>query len=52
VEDSADLRKYFVELISINPESFDITEAMKHTRENLIKTAKSLGDGLSVGLSF
>jgi len=47
VGDSAELRQYFDELISINPESFDIAEAMKNTRKSLINTAKLLGDRLT-----
>jgi glycerate kinase len=47
IEDNAELGKYFDELININHEPFDLAEAMKKTRENLVKSAKRLGDRLA-----
>lgn len=42
------LRKYFDELISINHETTEFSEAMKYTRHNLIRTAKVIGDHLAL----
>jgi glycerate 2-kinase len=39
-----DLQKYFDVLISINNEATDIETAMKNTRDNLVRTAKMIGD--------
>ena len=52
VEDSAALSKYFDELICINhePFNFNIVEAMKYTRENLVRVARELGNRLAAKL--
>lgn len=41
--EDAELRRYFDELICINEDGADIAAAMKNTRANLIKTARSVG---------
>jgi len=41
------LDKYFDELISINKPSFDMVEAMKNTKKNLINTAMELGNRMA-----
>ena len=46
-EKSEELSQYFDELLSINSEPVDIATAIKHTRENLIHTAKTIGDLLA-----
>ena len=42
------LNEYFDSLLSINTEPFDISSAIKNTRENLVGTAKKMGDQLAV----
>lgn len=44
----AQLQKYFDMLFSINKEPFQIDEAIKNTRENLLKTAEGIGDLLKL----
>ncbi len=44
----AQLQKYFDMLFSINKEPFQIDEAIKNTRDNLVKTAKRIGDLLEI----
>jgi glycerate kinase len=44
----AQLQKYFDVLLSINNESFEITTAIKNTKDNLVKTAKAIGDWLAL----
>jgi glycerate kinase len=46
LEMPADLKKYFDVLLSINHEAMELSEALKHTRENLIRTAEAAGDRL------
>lgn len=41
--EDAELRRYFDKLICINEKGADIAAAMKNTRANLIKTARSVG---------
>jgi glycerate kinase len=43
-----ELSRYFDILISINNEAVDIPAAMKNTRENLIRTAKMIGDLIAI----
>ena len=40
------LNKYFDVLLSINDNEANVASAMLHTKENLIKTAKALGNSL------
>jgi glycerate kinase len=47
-EQDEDLQQYFDVLVSINNEPGDLAAAMKNTRENLIRTAKMIGDLLAV----
>lgn len=42
------LQKYFDVLLSINNEPVEITKAMLHTKENLARSAKSIGDLLAI----
>ncbi len=42
------LQKYFDALLAINNEPFELTTAIKNTRENLIRTAKVVGDLLAM----
>jgi len=42
------LNEYFDRLLSINKEPFDISSAIKNTRENLVSTSKKLGDQLAL----
>ena len=48
LEIPADLKKYFDILFSINHEAMELAEALKHTRENLIRTAEAAGDTLAL----
>ncbi|HVW15638.1 MAG TPA: glycerate kinase [Mucilaginibacter sp.] len=48
VEKDEGLNRYFDELISINKEQVDIAEAMRNTKENLIRTAAEIGKTLSL----
>jgi glycerate kinase len=48
VEPGKEMEDYFDELICINPESVDIDVAMKNTKTNLIKTAKMIGDRMTL----
>lgn len=43
-----DLQNYFAALLSINNEPAEISEAIKNTQGNLIRTAKVIGDLLSI----
>ncbi len=45
---SMQLQKYFNALLAINNEPFELTTAIKNTRENLIRTAKVVGDLLAM----
>ncbi|MEO8112003.1 MAG: glycerate kinase [Ginsengibacter sp.] len=45
-----DLQKYFDALLSINNEPAEMSEAIKNTKDNLIRTAKAIGDLLSIQL--
>ncbi|HEX3387353.1 MAG TPA: glycerate kinase [Mucilaginibacter sp.] len=47
IEEDTELGEYFDELICINQEPFDVTEAMKRTEENLVRVARRLGDRLA-----
>jgi len=49
LEHDDDLQQYFDVLVSINNEGVDLATAMKNTRENLIRTAKGIGDLLATG---
>lgn len=49
LNENAELNKFFDVLLSVNNET-DVSNAILHTKENLIRTAKALGDLLS--LSF
>ncbi|HEX7457018.1 MAG TPA: glycerate kinase, partial [Ginsengibacter sp.] len=44
----AQLQKYFDVLLSINNESFEITTAIKNTKDNLVRTGKAIGDWLAL----
>ena len=46
-QENIELKKYFDVLLSINNEP-DVKIAMQHTKENLIRTAKSVGDLLTL----
>jgi glycerate kinase len=46
VEDSNELQRYFDQLICVNEQPFDINEAMKRTKENLVRAGKELGNKL------
>ncbi|MBS1502154.1 MAG: glycerate kinase [Bacteroidetes bacterium] len=48
IEKDEGLNRYFDELISINKEQVDIAEAMRNTKENLIRTAAEIGKTLSL----
>jgi glycerate kinase len=48
LEPSVDLQKYFDVLLSINHEAMELSEALQHTRSNLIRTAKAIGDMLAL----
>jgi glycerate 2-kinase len=48
LEPSADLQKYFDVLLSINHEAMELSEALKHTRDNLTRTARIVGDMLAL----
>ncbi len=43
-----DLQKHFDVLLSINNEPAEMSEAIKNTKDNLIRTAKAIGDLLSI----
>lgn len=43
------LQQYFDMLLSINTEPTDLSEALLHTRNNLIRTARAIGDRLALG---
>ena len=43
-----ELQKYFDVLISINNEPSEIETAIKNTKENLVRTAKTIGDLLAI----
>ena len=42
------LQKYFDVLLAINNEPLEISEAMKNTKDNLIRTGKAIGDLLAI----
>lgn len=46
VEKDKDLNIYFDELVSINKDPVDLAEAMKNTKENLVRTAIAIGKTL------
>ncbi|MFB9841210.1 glycerate kinase [Mucilaginibacter ginsenosidivorans] len=46
-EGDEELKRYFDELICINEEGFDIAEAIKNTRGNLIRSAISVGNSIA-----
>ena len=46
-EDEGRLRRYFDELININNEPVDIALAIKNTRANLVRAARSVGDSIA-----
>ncbi|MFI5137223.1 MAG: glycerate kinase [Sphingobacteriales bacterium] len=48
LEHDEDLKRYFDVLVSINDKGVDLATAMKNTRENLIRTAKRIGDFIAV----
>jgi glycerate kinase len=48
IEHDDDLQQYFDVLVAINNEPTDLTTAMKNTRENLIRTAREVGDLMAV----
>ena len=48
VEPGKEMENYFDELICINPEPVDITLAMKNTRANLVKTARMIGERMTL----
>ena len=48
MEQDDDLQQYFNVLVSINNEPGDLAIAMKNTRENLIRTARMIGDLMAV----
>ncbi|MDB5008437.1 MAG: glxK [Mucilaginibacter sp.] len=50
LEHSADLQQYFNILMAIGNEPADLTEALKSTRGNLVRTSKMIGDLLSLQL--
>lgn len=43
-----ELQKYFDVLLSINNEPFEIATAIKNTKDNLVRTAKKIGDLLAM----
>jgi glycerate 2-kinase len=45
---SAELQKYFDLLLSINHQPMDLAEAMQHTSKNIVRTAKTIGDMLTM----
>jgi glycerate kinase len=47
LEQDNELQQYFDVLVSINNEPVDLAAAMKNTRENLIRTARGIGDLLA-----
>ena len=42
------LQKYFDVLLAINNEPFELAMALKNTKDNLIRTAKTIGDLLAM----
>jgi glycerate kinase len=46
-ESSDELNQYFDQLLSINREPIDLATALKNTRDDLIRTAKQIGDRLA-----
>ena len=44
----AQLQKYFDVLLAINNEPFEITTAIQYTKDNLVRTAKAIGDLLAM----
>jgi glycerate kinase len=48
IESDKELDQYFDELVSINNEPVDLTEAVKNTEANLVITAKEIGNKLSL----
>lgn len=46
------LQKYFDILLPINNEAFEIGDAIKNTRDNLVRTAEALGDLLALQLKL
>jgi glycerate kinase len=46
LEEDTGLQKYFDVLLSINNEPFEITTAIKNTKDNLVRTAKAIGNWL------
>ena len=44
----AQLQKYFDVLLAINHEPFEITTAIQYTKDNLVRTAKAIGDLLAI----
>jgi glycerate kinase len=47
VEPGKEMENYFDELICINAELADIAVAIRNTKENLVRTAKSIGDRMT-----
>jgi glycerate kinase len=48
LETSSELQEYFDILLSINNEATKLSEALLHTRSNLFRTAKAIGDLLAL----
>jgi glycerate 2-kinase len=48
LETDASLQQYFDQLLSINSEPMELSDALTHTRSNLIRTARVLGDLLAL----
>jgi glycerate kinase len=48
LETNESLQQYFDLLLSINHEPMDISKAMQHTRSNLIRTGRAVGDMLAL----
>jgi glycerate kinase len=48
LEEDATLRKYFDVLMAIGNGAVELPEALKNTRENLIRTSRAIGDMLSL----
>lgn len=47
LHESAELREYFDELISINKQPVDLQTALKNTEQNLVRTGKEIGEFLA-----
>jgi len=48
LEPSPDLQKWFDVLLPVNHRAMDLTEALSHTRENIIRTVKTIGNMLAL----